>query len=128
MSEFKNRITRTPSAKFPTMGTTVSGMVLSIVEAPVPEFGDKGKPIGAKLNVDGSVFTQVDIVLQTGSGNVVLHTGGQMFEAIDSALDEVGLENLVTGHTLSVTWSGLGELNTADIPSKVYTVTVTPAQ
>lgn len=124
MSNFKNRITRTPSAKFPTMGTVVSGTVLAIAEAPVPDFGENGRPTEAKKNIDGSVFTQIDITLQTDTGNVVLHTGGQMFDAIDEALDKKKLENLVTGNQLTVTWSSLGELNTAGIPSKVYSATV----
>jgi hypothetical protein len=105
----------------------VSGTVLAIAEAAVPEF-DRGRPVAAKTNIDGTVFTQVDITLQTEAGNVVLHTGGQMFDAIDAALDAKGLENLVTGHQLSVTWSAIGAPNSADVPSKVYTATVKPAK
>lgn len=127
MSNFKNRITRTPSAKFPTLGTTVAGTVLEVAEAPVPEFAN-GRPVAAKTNIDSSVFTQVDITLQTEAGNVVLHTGGQMFDAIDVALDKRKLSDLVTGHQLSVTWSEIGDLNNAGIPSKVYTATVEPAK
>lgn len=128
MSNFKNRITRTPSAKFPTLGTSVSGTVLAIAEAPVPDFGENGRPTGPKLNIDGSVYTQVDITIQTESGNVVLHTGGQMFDAIDEALDKKKLENLVTGHELTVTWTGIGALNGAGLPSKEYTATVEAAK
>jgi hypothetical protein len=131
MSSFSRR--RGPvSAKFPTVGTTVSGVVTQINnQGVVPEFVE-GRPAGPRFNADGSLFTQVDITVKDADGKEsVLHTGGAMFDAIDDALVEAGIDDLVTGHNLSVTYSGDGQASDTDggqYPPKQYTAIVTPAK
>ena len=117
MSKFADR-GRPANAKFPKIGTTVSGVVLKVEEADVKVI-ENGKPTNQSAG-----YTQIDVILQTSTGKQVLHTGGNMFDAIDAALDKAKLQDLVSGHKLSVTFSAEGDLNGAGVPSKLYTATV----
>lgn len=120
---FRNRVAA-KSAKFPTLGTSITGSVLEIRDTPVPEF-ENGRPVGFKTNSDGSAFTQVDIEIETAEGErLVFHTGGQMFDAIADALDDFGPDDLVAGHVLTVTYSENGPKNTRGYPAKIYTAKV----
>lgn len=123
---FRDR-TGPKSAKFPAIGTVVEGTVVALADAPVPEFVN-GRPAGPKFNVDGSLFTQLDVTLDTDAGKVVLHTGGAIFDAIADALDAVGIDDLVTGHRVAVTYIGNGpKAASSEFPPKQYSAVVTPA-
>lgn len=98
-----------PSAKFPTVGTKVSGVVLSIEESPVPEFDSRGRITGNKKDDDGNTLMQTDVTLSTDAGKIVLHTGGAIVYAIGRALGEIGADNLYIGDRLTVEYTGDGE-------------------
>ncbi len=98
-----------PSAKFPTVGTTVAGTVLGIEESDVPAFNAKGRIEGVQRDEEGNVVTQLDVTLATPTGKVVVHTGGAIFHAINRALGELGVDGLDVGDTLSVEYTGDGE-------------------
>jgi len=120
---FRNRVAA-KSAKFPTIGTAITGSVLGLRDSPVPEF-ENGRPAGFKTNSDGTPFTQLDILVELADGTrQVLHTGGSMFDAIADALDEFGQDDLIVGHVLTVTYSEDGPDNTRGYPSKIYTAKV----
>lgn len=108
MGNFTNAI-RLPSAKFPTVGTEVGGIVVSQELADVPKFDSKGRIDGVATNEDGSVIEQVDVTLTTHLGKVVLHTGGAIYYAIGRALAEIGADDLEDGDALTVTYTGDGE-------------------
>lgn len=108
MGHFTDAI-RLPSAKFPEVGASVSGVVRELGISDVPEFDGKGRITGSKTDENGNVITQVDVTLETSGGQLVLHTGGAIFYAIGRALAEVGAEDLEPGDTLTVTYTGDGE-------------------
>ena len=107
MGKFTNAI-RLPSAKFPTVDTSYSGVVLDLVDVDVPAFNTKGQIDGVVTNEDGEVLQQVDVTLETATGKVILHTGGAIYYAIGRALAEVGSDDLVAGDTLTVMYTGDG--------------------
>jgi len=100
---------RLPSAKFPVIGDTASGVVADLGMSAVPEFDDRGRVSGVKLGDDGEEVMQVDVTLTTDSGLVVLHTSGAIFYAIGRALAEIGEDDLEVGDVLIVTYTGDGE-------------------
>lgn len=108
MGNFTEAI-RLPSAKFPTIGANVSGVVTEIGHSPVPEFDDKGRVAGTKFDNDGAVMMQVDVALNTETGLLTLHTDGAIFYAIGRGLAQIGAEDLEVGDVLSVTYTGDGE-------------------
>lgn len=108
MGNFDNAI-RLPSAKFPDVGTLVSGIVVEVSHGTVPTFDDKGRINGTKLDADGAELQQVECTLDTDSGKVILHTDGAIFYAIGRALAEIGAEDLEVGDSLTVTYTGDGE-------------------
>jgi hypothetical protein len=100
---------RLPSAKFPTIGDHVAGVVSEVTTGPVPDFDDKGKIKGFKFGEDGVALEQVEVTLDTDNGRVMLHTDGAIFYAIGRALAEIGAEDLDVGDSLTVTYTGDGE-------------------
>lgn len=118
---------RLPSAKFPTIGTVVTGTVEEITQAPVPEFGKDGKVTGDKIGEDGKPVMQVDVVLVDGLEKAVLHTGGSIFYAIGRALANIGADDLELGDTLTVEYTADGEATKGRNAPKQYTATVTKA-
>lgn len=111
MGHFTDAI-RLPSASFPTIGDTISGEVLEIAESTVPTFDGKGRIVPDTPRTDdaGNVMKQIDVTLDTGNGKkAVLHTGGSIYYAIGRALAEIGADDLATGDTLTVTYTGDGE-------------------
>ncbi len=100
---------RLPSAKFPTIGTSVAGVVMDIGISEVPNFDAKGRIDGVKRDEDGTPVEQVDVTLDTGEGKVILHTGGAIFYAIGRGLAEIGAEGLDVGDQLVVEYTGDGE-------------------
>lgn len=125
MSKFSDRATIVSSAKFAAIGAVVEGRVLSLATNPVPEFDAKGRMIGTRELATGGKMTQLDVTLQTEDGKVVLHTKGGIFAAIDKALDDAGLDDLLTGYTLSIEYVGDGEPGPEGNARKLYQATVT---
>ena len=107
MGKFTNAI-RLPSAKFPTVDTSYSGVVLDLVDVDVPAFNKLGFIEGVVMDDDGNVLQQVDVTLETTAGKYILHTGGAIYYAIGRALAEVGSDDLVVGDTLTVMYTGDG--------------------
>lgn len=107
MGAFTDAI-RLPSAKFPTIGSGVIGKVVGIENSDVPEFDSKGRITGPKM-VDGETIEQVDVIIETETGRVVLHTGGAIFYAIGRALAEITADDLEVGDEITVTYTGDGE-------------------
>jgi len=120
---------RLPSVKFPEIGDTASGVVVEIdPNATVPEFDDKGRIKGDKLDQDGNPVRQVDVTLDTPTGRAILHTDGAIFYAIGRALAEIGAEDLEVGDTLVVEYTGNGEPTAKGRNApKQYKATVTKA-
>jgi len=109
MGHFTDAI-RLPSAKFPTIGTVVEGVVSEIGTSLVPDFDDKGRPNGVKHDDDGNPREQVDVTLDQADGTkIVLHTDGAIFYAIGRALAVIGADDLDVGDTLAVTYTSDGE-------------------
>lgn len=109
MGHFTDAI-RLPSAKFPEIGTVVEGVVVEIGTSLVPDFDDRGRPNGVKVDEQtGEARTQVDVTLDRNGSKSVLHTDGAIFYAIGRALAEIGAEDLEVGDTLAVTYTGDGE-------------------
>jgi len=107
MGKFTDAI-RLPSAKFPTIDTSYSGVVIELKDVDVPAFNTKGQIDGVAVDADGEVLQQVDVTLDTSAGKVILHTGGAIYYAIGRALAEVGSDDLVEGDTLTVMYTGDG--------------------
>lgn len=126
MASFKDAV-RLPSAKFPTIGDTVSGVVLSIEDADVPHFNKDGRIEGVETNEDGTTKQQIDVLLETPAGKVTLHTGGGIMFAIGRALGEIGAEDLDAGDTLSVSYDADGPKKAGRNPAKQYSAVVTKA-
>lgn len=128
MSGFKDKI-RTPSAKFPTVGTTVEGVVLELIEAPVPTFDKNGRPTGVQAtDPEDKPLFQTDVLLDTATGKVTLHTDGGVSWAIGRALGEINAEELEVGDTLQVAYSGDGEPTAKGRTApKQYTATIVKA-
>lgn len=130
MSKFSERAAYTPSAKFPTIGTKISGTVLSVVnDAPIPIF-EGGRMVGNRVGLDKKPMHQVDVTIETAEKKkLVFHTNGPLFDAIDAALDEAGLTDLISGYSISVEYTGDGESAAAGLnPPKEYAVEIAPAK
>lgn len=126
MSKFSDRASILPSAKFPSIGSKVTGKVLSLATNPVPEFDEiTGRMVGIRQLATGGDMTQLDVTLDTDEGKLVLHTKGGVFSAIERALNKAKLDDLLTGYTLTVEYTGDGEPSTQGNSPKVYAVTVT---
>lgn len=127
MGNFTDAI-RLPSAKFPTVGTVVSGTVLELSTSNVPDFDDKGRPSGLKYQEDGTTpLTQVDVTLDTGENRkITLHTDGAIFWAIGRNLAEIGSEDLEVGDRIEITYTGDGEATAKGRTApKQYTANIT---
>lgn len=123
-----------PSAKFPTIGTTVSGR---ITERPTVEqqrdyttgdlkFWDDGKP---QMQLVVTLATsERDPEVQDDDGTRRIYIKGQMKNAVAQAVRTAGARGLEVGGVLSVTYSGDGERKNVKFNApKNFTATYTPA-
>ena len=127
MGNFTDAI-RLPSAKFPTVGTKVTGTVDSIGNGTVPTFDDKGRVNGILVDeATGEAATQVEVTLLQADGTkIMLHTNGAIFYAIGRNLAEIGAEDLEVGDQLSVEYTGDGEATAKGRTApKQYSATIT---
>lgn len=116
---------RVRTARFPTPGKFVAGIVESIDNAPVPDFVD-GRIAGPKFGADGLVVTQLDVTVITSEDEVtVLHTGTGIAIAIAQELEKIGADDLEVGDLLTVTY--VGDEDSDSIPTKVYEAEIVKA-
>lgn len=118
--------TRTRQARFPRVGAIVSGKVIEITEAAIPEFVD-GRIVGPKFDATtGAMVTQTDVLVETDNGKSLIHTRGGIAVAIAQALVSIKADDLEVGDQLSVTFEAEEETD-GDFSEKVYSATVTKA-
>jgi len=120
------------SAKFETIGTTVSGTICRKPEVQQQREIDSGKP---KFWDDGKPRQQIVIHLQTtirddqlddDDGIRAVYVRGNMLRAVREAVRKAG-DVLQVGGTLAVTYAGDGERKAAGFnPPKLYSATYTP--
>lgn len=123
-----------PSAKFPVIGTTVSG---PITEKPIVQQQRDPKDGSPKVWNDGNPMMQLVVTVQSGQndpavadddGRRRIFVKGQMKTAIQDAVRTVGARGLEVGGVLSVTYVRDGEKsNPAFSAPKQYTASYTAA-
>lgn len=110
------------TAKFPTIGTTIKGTVVSATSQQQTDFATR-EP---KFWTDGKPMMELVITLETAErdpddanddGNRRLYVKGKMLEALRAALAGRKLE---AGGTLAVKYTGDGEAKAGMNPPKVY--------
>lgn len=118
---------RTVPARFTSIGTKIAGTVLSITDAPVPDFVD-GRVVGPKFDVNGTVVEQTDVLLDVSGVKTLVHTGGGIAFAIASALQENGADDLYVGDNLSIEYTADEEIGGGLTPAKVFVVTISKSK
>lgn len=122
-----------PSAKFPTVGTSVGGRITRIGEpmqqkdmaTQQPKFWPDGNPM-LQLPVDVAT-DQRDPEINNDDGTRTLYIKGQMQKAIREAVSRAGAKMLEVGGTLTVTYDrDEAPKQRGFNPAKVYTATYTP--
>lgn len=123
-----------PSAKFPTVGTTIGG---AITEQPVVQQQRDPKDGSPKYWNDGNPMMQLVVTVQTDQrdpgvaeddGRRRIFVKGQMKTAIQDAVKQANGRGLEVGGVLSVTYVRDGEKsNPAFNAPKVYQATYKPA-
>ena len=119
-----------PSAKFPTIGTTVKGNVTAAEVTQQRDF-DSGQP---KYWDDGSPMNQIEITISTDErdpdiedddGTRKLYVKGQMLKALRSALQATGSKSIDPGDMIAVQYASDGEAKKRGFnPPKQYSVQV----
>lgn len=118
-----NRTTRLRTARFSTIGQSVTGTVISVIDASAPEF-EGSRIVGPKFDINGTLVTQPDITLKMEDGSeTLIHAGVGIEIAIAQALQTIGADDLHEGDTLTVTYTA-DEDTDSDFPVKVYTAVV----
>lgn len=121
------------SAKFPTIGTTVTGVISTPPEVQQqrdpkdgkPKFWDDGKPM-LQLKVALSTFER-DPADPDDDGTRNLYVKGQMQQAIKDAVKAAGAGRLDVGGTLTVTYIADGEKKNVTFNApKVYAAVYAP--
>jgi hypothetical protein len=115
-----------PSAKFPTVGTTIKGTIETAVVSQQQDF-TTGEP---KVWKDGNPAMQIVVTLATDErdaeienddGTRRLFVKGQMLSALKDALKTAGVKTLEVGGTLAVQYKSDGERSDPKFnPPKVY--------
>lgn len=117
-----DQTTRKRTARFPSPGSSVSGTVVSLTDAAVPDFQD-GRIVGPKFDVNGTVEMQTDLLIRTDDEReYVVHTFGGIAVAIGQAL---GGGDLNVGDHVTITYAADEEPEEGDnFPTKVYEAVV----
>jgi hypothetical protein len=123
-----------PSAKFPSVGTTVSGR---ITERPTVEQQRNYEDDKPKFWDDGKPMMQLVVTISTNErdpenpeddGTRRLYVKGYMKTAVAGAVRQAGARGLEVGGVLSVTYSGDGEKKNPKFNApKLFTAQYTPA-
>lgn len=121
------------SAKFPTVGTTVTGTISAEPEVRQQTDIQTGTP---KTWPDGKPRMQLVVTLATAErdpanpdddGERSVYIKGNMQKAVRDAVRKAGASGLKVGGVLSVTYSGDGQSKGAGFnPPKLFTATYTP--
>lgn len=123
----------TPSARFPTVGTTVTGTVTRVGEPVQQRDFDSGEP---KTWDNGDPMMQLPVDVQTDErdpeitdddGVRTLYVKAALKKAIADAVRKSGAKGLEVGGTLSVTYSADGEVKKRGMnPPKLYSAVYAP--
>lgn len=121
------------AAKFPTVGTTITGRIVRKPEARQQTDIETGEPL---TFANGDPRMQIVVNLATAErdpdkpeddGERALYIKGNMLNAIRDAVRKTGAAGLEVGGTLTVTYTGDGEKkNRAFNAPKLYTATYVP--
>lgn len=132
VDDFLTGGSRAPSAKFPTVGTTIKGVVLGKEMQQQRDIAT-GEP---KTWADGNPQMQAVITLQTDErdasiedddGQRRVFAKGNMVAAIRDAVKDAGKKQLDIGDELAVKYVGDGEAKTRGFsPPKLFKAKVTP--
>lgn len=121
-----------PSAKFPTIGTTVTGTVAREPEVMQQTDFDSGKPLfwdDGKPKLQAKVVlatTERDPLISDDDGERAVYVKGQLQKAVAQAVRSAGARLLEVGGTLSVTYIADGERKGKLNPPKVYSAKYEP--
>jgi len=117
-----------PSAKFPTVGTTITGTISVQPEVQQQRDLQTGEP---KSWSDGQPMQQLKVVLDTverdpqiadDDGQRALYIKSNLQKAVRDAVRAVGAKGLEVGGKLTVTYTGDGEVTKRGFnPPKIYT-------
>jgi hypothetical protein len=111
------------AARFPAVGTTVSGTIAAEPRIAQQTEFQTGKPL---VWADGTPREQLLVDLQTPTGLVRVYVKGSLKTAIGQALRASGQSALVVGQTLSITYTGDAAPKAPGLHgAKMYTATVT---
>jgi hypothetical protein len=124
---FFNETQRTIPARFNSVGTKITGKVLSVTEAPVPVF-EGGRPVAAKTDLVGTLEVQADVVLDVNGTRTLMHTRGGISYAIAAELQRIKAADLNVGDTLTIEYTGDEELTEDLTPAKVFKATIKPGK
>lgn len=117
----------TPSAKFPTIGTSITGTVTREPEVLQQTDFDSGKPL---FWDDGKPKLQARVVLATterdsqipdDDGTRAVYVKGQLQKAVAQAVRAAGAARLEVGGRLTVTYTADGERKGKLNPPKIFT-------
>jgi hypothetical protein len=122
------------SAKFPTVGTSISGTIVRQPELRQQTDVTSGKP---KFWDDGSPRQQVVVTLATNErdaaladddGERAVYVKGNLTKAVREAVRQSGAKGLEVGGTLTVTYTGDGEASARGMNApKLYSASYVPA-
>ncbi|MFC5744795.1 hypothetical protein [Actinomadura rugatobispora] len=122
----------TTSAKFPAIGTTVTGTIAREPEVQQQKDFQSGE---LKYWNDGKPMQQLMIVLATDErdpsvpdddGERAVYVKGQMQKAVKEAIRKSSASGIAVGGTLTITYTADGEAKRGFNPPKVYTATYAP--
>lgn len=117
------------AAKFPTIGTTVSGTIKAIHPPEVQRDYESGNELPGKYQVRIELATDLrDPEIEFDDGSRTLYVKGWMQGAIGNALRKAGVKEPQAGATLSVTYVRDGQPNRPGMRGpKQYEATYTPS-
>lgn len=121
------------SAKFPTVGSSVTGRIVREPEVQQQRDFQTGE---LKTWNDGKPMQQLQVVLATDErdpevadddGERAVYVKGNLLKAVREAIRKAGAKGLDVGGTLTVTYSGDGEVTKRGFnPPKLYTASYVP--
>jgi hypothetical protein len=122
-----NETARTIPARFNSVGTKITGKVLSVGDAPVPVF-EGGRPVAAKTDLVGTLEVQTDVVLDVNGTRTLMHTRGGISYAIAAELQRIHADDLNVGDVLTVEYTGDEDMGEDLTPAKVFKATIKPGK
>jgi hypothetical protein len=121
------------SAKFPTIGTKVTGRIIRDPEARQQTDIQTGDPLtfangDPRMQIVVQLATdERDASIDDDNGDRALYIKGNMLNAVREAVRRAGAKGLEVGGTLTIVYSGDGEAKTRGFNApKLYTASYTP--